>query len=158
MMDVVPRFAADRMLGRLARWLRLMGADVLYDSALPGAELLRLARDERRTLITRDKRLRTASDVLYLSSNSLRDQLLEVLRRHPFDPRLRALSRCSICNTELSAIEANAVADRVPPFVFASHDRFAICLKCGRIYWEATHVKRMLAEIGTLIEPGAPAS
>src|SRR5215831_8384920 len=82
-----PRFAADRMLMRLARWLRLMGADVVCDPALSGAELLRLAREEGRPLLTRDKRLRTAPDALYIESHLFRDQVGEVMKRYPFDPR-----------------------------------------------------------------------
>src|SRR5689334_5144346 len=75
--EQAPKFAADRMLRRLARWLRLMGADVLCDSAFSGAEILRLARVEARPLLTRDKRLRTAPDVLYVENHLFRDQLRE---------------------------------------------------------------------------------
>src|SRR6185437_13434378 len=82
-----PRLAVDRMLQRLARWLRLAGADVLCDGALSGPELLRRARAEGRATITRDKRLRTASDVLYLESQNFREQLREVLSQHPFELR-----------------------------------------------------------------------
>jgi uncharacterized protein with PIN domain len=153
-MEEVPRFAADRMVARLARWLRLMGADVLYDPELGGSELLRRARAEARTVITRDKRLRTAPDVIYLRSNATRDQLSEVLRARPFDPRTHALTRCSSCNRLLQAIDRDLVARRVPPFVFASHERFAFCPECGRIYWEATHVERMRAEIDALLARG----
>ena len=74
----VPKFAADRMLARLARWLRLLGADVLFDPQLGGHQLLGQARAEDRITLTRDKRLRTASDALYLESNLFRDQLREV--------------------------------------------------------------------------------
>jgi uncharacterized protein with PIN domain len=85
--DKAPKFAADRMLVRLARWLRLMGADVLHDPTISGAEMLRLAREEGRPLLTRDKRLRTAPDVLYIENHLFRDQLHEVMERYPFDPR-----------------------------------------------------------------------
>src|SRR5258708_37742484 len=71
-MDETPRLAADRMLMRLARWLRLLGADVITDPSLSGAELLKVARVEGRILITRDKRLRTAGDVLFVESNACR--------------------------------------------------------------------------------------
>jgi len=152
-MSETPRFAVDRMLARLARWLRLMGADVLFDPALGGAQLLRRARDEDRILVTRDKRLRTAPDVIFLRANLFREQLREVLAHTPFDPRERAFTRCSECNEPLQWLERNLVARRVPPFVFASHDKFACCPRCNKIYWDATHVTRALAEIAELV-PG----
>jgi len=77
-MDETPRLAADRMLMRLARWLRLLGADVITDPSLSGAELLKVARVEGRILITRDKRLRTAGDVVFVESNAFREQLREL--------------------------------------------------------------------------------
>ncbi len=150
-MNEMPRFAADRMLARLARWLRLMGADVLFDPALGGAELLHRGRDEGRTVVTRDKRLRTAPDVIFLTSNFFREQLREVLARQPFDPRTHAFTRCSACNEPLQWLDRNLVARRVPPFVFASHERFACCPRCARIYWDATHVSRAMAEIQALV-------
>ncbi len=156
-MDETPRFAVDRMLARLARWLRLMGADVLFDPAVGGGELLRCARAQGRIVITRDKRLRTASGVIFLTGNLFRDQLREVMRRCPFDPRARAFTRCSACNEPLQWVDRNLVARRVPPFVFAGHDRFARCPRCGKIYWDATHVARALAEIESLLSERIPA-
>jgi uncharacterized protein len=150
-MSETPRFAADRMLARLARWLRLMGADVLFDPALGGAGLLRRARDEGRIVLTRDKRLRTAPDAIFINSNFFREQLREVLARRPFDPRAHAFTRCSQCNEPLQWVDRNLVARRVPPFVFASHEKFALCPRCDRIYWDATHVSRALAEIQALV-------
>jgi len=150
-MNETPRFAVDRMLARLARWLRLLGADVLFDTALGGAQLLRRARAEGRTVVTRDKRLRTAPDVIFLTTNLFREQLREVLARRPFDPRARAFTRCSECNEPLQWLERNLVARRVPPFVFASHEKFACCPRCDKIYWDATHVTRALAEIQALL-------
>jgi uncharacterized protein with PIN domain len=146
----VPRFAADRMLKRLARWLRLMGADVICDESLSGAETLKLAREQGRPLLTRDKRLRTASDLLYLESHLFRDQVREVLTRFPFDPRRLAFTRCSCCNHLLKQVTRDAVARRVPPFVYAAHEKFALCEGCDRIYWDATHVERALRELQTM--------
>ena len=138
------------MLGRLARWLRLLGADVLFDAALSGAELLRRARAEGRMTLTRDKRLRTASDALYLQSNLFRDQLREVFARFPFDSRSAAFTRCSHCNELLRAAPREAAARRVPPFVYASQERFLQCPGCNRIYWRATHPERIRRELGAL--------
>jgi uncharacterized protein with PIN domain len=135
------------MLARLARWLRLLGADVLTEPSLSGAQLLKLARNQGRILLTRDKRLRTARDVIFVESDRFRDQLREVLARVPFDPRRSAFTRCSHCNRPLTDVSRDAVARRVPPFVYASQSRFAACEGCGRIYWAATHPERIFREI-----------
>jgi uncharacterized protein len=149
-MEEVPRFVADRMLKRLARWLRLIGADVLCDEKLTGAEALRLAREQNRHMLTRDKRLRTAPDVMYIESQLFRDQLREVLARFPFNPRRWAFTRCSYCNEPLQQVSRETVMRRVPPFVYASRDKFALCDRCGRVYWDATHLERALRELESL--------
>jgi uncharacterized protein len=142
-----PRFAADRMLARLARWLRLLGADVLFDQSMRGDNLLRQSRAEGRTMLTRDKRLRTAHDVVYLEGNLFRDQLREVLARFPFDTRGEAFSRCSVCNEPLADAARETMVRRVPPFVYASQERFSMCPRCGRVYWGATHPARIRREL-----------
>jgi hypothetical protein len=149
-MDETPRLAVDRMLMRLARWLRLLGADVIADASLTGAELLRIARADTRILVTRDKRLRTAPDVFFVASNSIRGQLREAVRRFGLDPRASTLTRCSRCNTMLTSIARELVSRRVPPYVFASHERFAECGGCGRIYWPETHRTRMHAMLDSI--------
>jgi uncharacterized protein len=142
-----PRLAADRMLGRLARWLRLAGADVSFDPKLGGGDLLREARAQGRIVVTRDKRLRTAPDVIWLESNDLRGQMCEMLARIPIDTEKLAFTRCSRCNTPLRPVSREIVARRVPPFVYASQERFAQCDGCGRVYWAATHPDRILHQL-----------
>ncbi len=146
-----PRFAADRTLGRLARWLRLLGADVFGDPSLNAAQLLYRARAEQRILLTRDKRLRTASDVYYVAGNDFRSQLREVIARFDFDPRATMLTRCSRCNGALRITDRDAVRMRVPPFVYASQDTFAACERCGHIYWNATHPGRIQRELDAVL-------
>ena len=135
---------------RLARWLRLLGADVVTDPSLSGAELLKVARAEARILVTRDKRLRTASDVMFVESNAIRDQIREVVVRLGLDARASALTRCSRCNRPLLPVARELVSRRVPPYVFASHDRFAECESCGRIYWPDTHPARIRAMLDSI--------
>src|SRR5208337_5577022 len=144
-MDETPRLAADRMLMRLARWLRLLGADVITDPSLTGAELLKIARADRRVLLTRDKRLRTAAEVFFVEDNAIRSQLRAAVRRFQLDPHAIALTRCSRCNHVLTPVARDLVSRRVPLYVFAGHARFAECEGCGRIYWPETHPARMRA-------------
>src|SRR5207237_4043698 len=101
------------MLARLARWLRLLGADVVSGERLHGGELVRLARAEDRIALTRDKRLRTAPEVLFIESNFFREQLIQVMRERPFDPRARIFTRCIECNQPLRTIGRELVARRV---------------------------------------------
>ena len=138
------------MLGRLARWLRLLGADVTFDPKLGGGDLLRSARAEERIVLTRDKRLRTAPDVIWLHANDVRGQMRETLARVPIDSDALALTRCSRCNAILHPVSRELVVRRVPPFVYASQERFAQCDGCGRIYWDATHPERILGELRAL--------
>lgn len=141
------------MLGRLARWLRLLGADVLYDTSIGGAAMMWRARADGRVFLTRDKRLRTATDAVFIQSDTLREQLRQVLGRFPFDFEASALTRCTRCNQRLRPVARELVARRVPPFVFASQEAFAQCDGCGRIYWNATHPERirsLLTSLGLL--------
>jgi uncharacterized protein with PIN domain len=146
-----PRFAADRMVMRLARWLRLLGADVLSDSGLDGPAMLRRARTEGRIMLTRDKRLRTSPKVIYLRNNDLRGQLGEVLALHPFDIGPCLFTRCSRCNTLLKRVSRDTVARRIAPFVYASHETLCRCDSCGRVYWNETHpanIRTYIAKLG----------
>ncbi len=149
-MQETPKFAADRMLARLARWLRLLGADTIFDPSIDGAAMLRRARDEGRVLLSRDKRLCTAPEVVFIESNAFRDQIRQVFALHPFDPRKDAFTRCSRCNSPLRAVGREIVRLRVPPFVYASNPKFAECPGCGRLYWGATHPERVIRELDAM--------
>jgi len=146
-MDAIPKFAADRMLLRVARWLRMLGADTIFDQGLDGASMLKLARAEGRIMLTRDKRLKTAPEVLFLDSNHFGEQMRQVLARHPFDIRRKALSRCSRCNGVLIEVDRDLVRSRVPPFVYAANEKFSECPRCGHLYWAGTHPNRILQEV-----------
>jgi uncharacterized protein with PIN domain len=143
------KFAADRMLGKLAKWLRLMGQDVIYGPHLCGYGLIRAARQEDRLILTRDRRLkqRQPPDYLFIESDHYREQLRQVVRACNLDPMARALTRCAECNRMLEARAKAAVETLVPPYVFATQERFFACPECGRVYWAATHHERMLEEL-----------
>ncbi len=146
-MEAIAKFAVDRMLARVARWLRILGADTIFDQSVDGAAMLKLARTEGRVMLTRDKRLKTAPDVLFLNSNNFREQMREVLARYPFDVLDNAFSRCSRCNTPLIKVDREVVRRRVPPFVYASNAKFSECPNCAHIYWGGTHPERIIREV-----------
>jgi uncharacterized protein with PIN domain len=146
------KFVADKMLGRLARWLRLLGYDVAYGPHLSGQGLIRAARREGRIVLTRDRKIARLSHpppLLLLESERFRDQLRQVVET--FALGLDALfTRCSLCNLPLEPLPKESVRDRVPPYVFETQEKFSLCRSCGRIYWPATHHERIREELRSI--------
>ncbi|HKA33181.1 MAG TPA: Mut7-C RNAse domain-containing protein [Candidatus Binatia bacterium] len=145
-------FVADKMLGRLARWLRIMGQDVAYGPELSGAGLLRAARQQGRLILTRDRTVakRNPPPYLMIRSDHFREQLRQVIEECALDPLKDAFTRCAECNTALESVAKSAIEDKVPPYVFATQQEFSLCPGCRRVYWPATHQERMLDELQSL--------
>jgi uncharacterized protein len=144
-------FAVDKMLGRLARWLRILGHDVAYGPHLSGRTLVDRARREHRLLLTRDTRLLRDPHLpphLFITSDHFREQLRQVAAAVPLGAGF--LHRCLDCNRPLEAVAREAVAATVPPYVLSTQERFERCPGCGRVYWPATHRAHMLDELAAL--------
>lgn len=145
------KLIADAMLGALARWLRALGYDVLYDPHLSDNQLVRLAREEGRVLLTRDTGLlrRRNLSVLFIRSQDWPAQVRQVLRELPL-PAPAPLTRCLECNEPLEHLPRTEAWGLVPPYVFVRHSHFRICPACERIYWQGTHWDRMQRTIEEL--------
>ena len=139
---------ADGMLGRLAKWLRLLGYDTAYDNAATDLELARRARAEGRVLLTRDHELaaRRGLRTLLIRSQVLEEQIREVRASLGLPPQ-PALSRCAVCNSVLDPVSPTQVAQRVPPYVLRTQTEFRRCPGCGRVYWPGSHLQAMRAQV-----------
>jgi uncharacterized protein with PIN domain len=136
-----PRFVADVMLGRLARWLRALGYDTLYFRDAPDRRLLAVALSEGRRLLTRDAALaRRAREAGFLVHAEVLDAQIREVTTACGPAARRVLSRCLECNGLLAASPPEAVRDRVPPYTFATRREFWTCLGCRRVFWAGTHV------------------
>jgi uncharacterized protein with PIN domain len=146
-----PRFVVDQMLGTLAKWLRVLGYDVIYSTALDDAALARIARAEQRVLLTRDRGLvrRKGLVSLLVKSDDPWEQLAQVIGELAL-PARALFSRCLRCNGKLTAVSGVAVADLVPPYVLATQAAFRRCESCGRIYWRGTHWQGMQERLAGL--------
>ncbi len=142
-----PRLYVDAMLGRLARWLRLLGYDTLYWREGSDAALADQARAEGRLVITRDHQLaaRRGVNALLVSAETLDAQLAEV-RAALGDPP-GPLTRCPECNGVLEELAHADARDLVPAYVWQTQPTFRRCAGCGRVYWQGTHVPGMLARL-----------
>jgi uncharacterized protein with PIN domain len=151
------KFILSRELGRLAKWLRILGFDTAYfNQDSTGALIIQALRDSR-LIVTRNRRLAVSSRLktFLVKSEKLNDQLIEVLKGLKLSINSDMMfNRCIICNIELEKIEKEKAKDKVPEYVFNTQDNFIACPKCQRIYWLGTHwgnVAETLKEIGVTL-------
>jgi uncharacterized protein with PIN domain len=143
---VEPRFALDGHLGRLAAYLRMLGFDCLYDSDYDDEKLARIAVQENRILLTRDRRLLMRKVVEHgycLRSLNSVEQLSEVIQRFDLAERIVPFHRCLRCNHPLEPVAKEAILDRLEPLTRLYFDEFQICPQCKQIYWKGSHYERM---------------
>lgn len=140
------RFVADSMLGKLARWLRILGYDTAYDAFAGDDDLLLQAEAEGRILLTRDAPLAGRAPegrCLLVEHGSLDDQVVQLVRALGLELDRETFTRCLLCNDPIERVEPEAVRDRVPDYVYQNRSRFYRCPSCNRVYWRGTHLDRM---------------
>ncbi|HEX9974005.1 MAG TPA: Mut7-C RNAse domain-containing protein [bacterium] len=140
------KFIVDAMLGRLARWLRILGYDTLYDSGFSDDDLFFKAHQEKRILLTRDSGLAHRMNPRYcffISEQAVRDQLKQIIVYYQLNVEDYLFSRCTLCNSAIESIAKEDVAGRVPDFVFSSINDFFYCASCDKIYWTGSHIKQV---------------
>jgi len=137
------------MLGKLTRWLRMLGHNVKYSSKLDDNQLITIAKKERRILLTRDFELyqqATAKGVnaFYLEGKTEAERLAQIAKRFKIELDIdMATSRCPKCNTRVKPIPKEKAADKVEKDTFIYYNEFWECPKCEKIYWQGAHWTRI---------------
>lgn len=153
-MGADPIFVADAHLGGLARFLRMLGFDTLYQNSLSDAEIRRLAEDERRIVLTRDRELLKCREIAcgcYVRALKPEAQLREVAARYGLATRARPFTLCLRCNLPLEPADKAQVAAQIPEKVLLAQEIFSRCRGCERVYWPGSHYARMRAAIQGLL-------
>jgi uncharacterized protein with PIN domain len=149
------KYVCDQMLGTLAKWLRFLGFDTFFAiDTLKDEELLCIAQEQKRILITRDKQLvirarKKKIPVIAISTENLDEQIILILKDKFLDDEV-ILSRCSLCNSVLDDIDKKDVVGKVPEKIFKFHDTFWFCPVCQKIYWMGSHYLEMRKKIRQL--------
>lgn len=148
-------FAADRSLGRLAKWLRLMGFDTIYESDV-SIDWFYDNLDEMRVLLTRTEKIRSRFSgrrLVFIESNDLFEQLAQVIAELVISPEdIHPFSRCIECNESIVDVDKEIVFGLVPDYIWETHDNFSMCRQCKRIFWRGSHTKRSMEKIERLFD------
>jgi hypothetical protein len=139
-------FVLDTHLGRLARYLRMLGLDSLYRNDYDDDELAEISAAEGRILLTRDRGILKRNEVVYgycLRSVQPRKQLEEILTRFDLESWIHPFSRCMHCNHMLQSTTKEKISQHVPERIAVEIDHFMICPGCKRVYWKGSHHAKM---------------
>jgi len=143
----IPKFVLDTNLGRLARYLRLLGFDCLYENDFEDAVVAKISSEQQRTLLTRDRALlqrRIITHGYFVRAVRPRLQVPEVLSRFDLYRLVTPFSRCIRCNGALQDVDKATIEDRLEPKTRKYFDTFRICTGCGQIYWQGSHYERSM--------------
>lgn len=135
-------FLLTKELGRLAKWLRILGFDTAYFNQDNTSSLIIQALRDNCTIITRNRRLPKSSGIkiVLLKAEKIKEQVSEVLKALKIEPNSDMMfTRCIICNEELIAMDKEKIKDKIPDYVFKTQSEFVTCPMCKRIYWQGTH-------------------
>lgn len=150
------KFLLTRELGRLAKWLRILGLDAAYASRDNSGAIIIQALTEERLILTRNLGLARSARVkiLLVESEILKEQIPQILKGLKLVVNSdKMFSRCILCNVELAAVEKEKIKERVPGYVYTTQEKFIACPACKRVYWAGTHwgnVSATLKEIGVM--------
>jgi uncharacterized protein with PIN domain len=148
------KFVVDCMLGKLAKWLKILGFDTVYLNKAEDRELLLLARREKRILLTKDRELiRAAAGLphLLIESDNWEEQLAQVVGAFRLRRLARPQTRCLACNVLLRRIPKRMARNLVTPFVLERSPSFAVCPSCGRLFWPGSHFSDMDQKVARIL-------
>ena len=150
-----PRFAADAMLGRLAKYLRILGYDTFWDPGCTHSALWKIAESEGRLMLSGNRRLRSAlpaAEYLCVPMVDPVSQLGLVVRRLALRPGERLFSRCIRCNRLLQPLPREQACLKVPEAVFRRYDRFFTCPECRYAFWMGSHVRNTMRKLRPVLD------
>lgn len=136
------KFLASRELGRLAKWLRILGFDTAYFKEDNKSSFIISALRDDRVVLTRNKILLKdrALKTVFIESEKITEQLKQIKGDFNIEFNSKDMfTRCILCNTALSKVTKDQIISKVPQYVFETQEEFSRCQQCGRIYWQGTH-------------------
>jgi uncharacterized protein with PIN domain len=141
------KFLVDHMLGKLAKYLLILGFDTVYFTQTDASTLIEKAYQEKRIILSRNTKLKHIGgfpDFVFINDGQPDKQLSEVLKH--FEIHIshdQLFTRCLTCNQKLIAGNHEDVKEKVPSYILSIHKEFSLCPLCKKVYWKGTHLKKM---------------
>ncbi len=153
------KFTVDNNVGKLTKWLRMMGYDTSFFNGRDDSEMVANALKEGRVILTRDTRIIERRVVttgrlkaVLIKSERPQQQMQQVIEALNLDSQFRPFAICMECNQPLQERSKEQVKDRVPPYVFRTQSQYMECPLCHRIYWRGTHWQAMVKKLNKFVE------
>lgn len=140
------KFVLDVHLGKLAKYLRMLGFDTVYRNDYDDREIARIGQIEKRIILTRDiglLKIKSVTHGYFIRDQKPKKQLTEVLQRFDLYKSIDPFSRCIKCNGPISLVEKDRIDQFLEPLTRKYYNRFYQCLHCENIYWEGSHFNRI---------------
>jgi len=152
-----PKFIVDSNVGKLAKWLRMLGYDAVFFVGEDDAYMIDRALKESRVILTRDTQVMKRGVItsgrlkaILIDSDQPEPQVRQVIDTLHIDFQSRPFTVCLECNNPLEERSQEEVRERVPPYVFQTQRQYMECPVCHRIYWRGTHWQAMLRKLERL--------
>ena len=138
------------MLGNIARKLRLLGFDCKYFATIGDDQLLSIAKNENRVIITKDRGISNVCkkqniSTIDLSGTDETSQIVEICKKINLgrcEIDMKDI-RCTVCNGMIKPIGKDEIVDKIPAKVAQNMQQFWICDSCDHVYWEGTHIRNL---------------
>lgn len=149
------KFIADNMLGKLAKYLRMIGYDTVFPPPGNARDLIHLSKDENRVILTRNSifiRDFKPENYLFIKSQHFPDQLIQVIKKYGLEINIdKFFTLCTICNKPLLQVSKEEVKEKVPESIYMNFEEFRQCPLCSRIYWRGGHTQRMEKKLMVIV-------
>jgi len=148
------KFILDCHLGKLAKYLRMLGFDTLYSNSFEDDEIIDIADEQHRIILTRDKLLLRSQKIshgYYIRTIDKHEQLKEVVRKFDLHSQFLSFTRCMTCNSCLQKVNKEDIIHKIEPETATIYNEFYMCKPCDKVFWRGSHFKRMEQYIRDLL-------
>jgi len=153
-MQMPIKFATEKTLGKLTKWLRMLGFDTCEISDQLNGMGVGIGHDRFQLTRTR-KRFEqlNGNRCFFIQSNEPFEQIKEVIQALGITEKdIKPFTRCLECNILIEPVAKDVVRNEVPDYVWESFDEFQRCGQCRKIYWAGSHIERGMERIKVLFE------